>query len=93
MLLLLVKLGRAEEHDLQSYLQLLDMIAKSCHWELTETDNEDQNAMSIKTLLQERECKFKELRGIGVNLHRLSGCAKCGHTFIDEPHSNKAKVK
>jgi hypothetical protein len=35
-LLPLVKLGRAEEHDLQSYLQLLDAIEKSCYRELAE---------------------------------------------------------
>jgi hypothetical protein len=92
-LLLLVKLGRAEEHDLQSYLQLLDAIEKSCHQELTEVDNKDWNAKSVKVLQQEREHKFKELRGFGVDSCRFPGCAKCGHTLINEPHSNKAKVK
>jgi hypothetical protein len=29
----------------------------------------------------------------GVNLSRFPGCAKCGHTFIDMPHSSKAKVR
>ena len=38
-LLLLVKLGRAEEHHLQSYHQILDMIEKSCCQELAEVDN------------------------------------------------------
>jgi hypothetical protein len=44
-------------------------------------------------LPQERERNFKELCGFGVNSRRFSGCAKCGHTFIDKPHSNRAKVK
>jgi hypothetical protein len=92
-LLPLVKLGRAEEHNLQSYLQLLDAIEKSCCRELAEADNEDRNAKSVKILQQERERKFKESRGFGVDSCRLPGCAKCGHTLIDEPHSNKAKVK
>ncbi len=46
MLLLLVKLGRAEEHDLQSYLQLMDMIENTSHQELAEASNEDQNSKS-----------------------------------------------
>jgi hypothetical protein len=92
-LLPLVKLGRAEEHNLQSYFQLPDRINKSCCRELAEVDNEDRNAKAIKILPQERERNFKESRGFGVDLHRFPGCAKCGHTFIDEPHSNKAKVK
>jgi hypothetical protein len=92
-LLPLVKLGRAEEHDLQSYLQHLDAIEKSCRRELAEADNKDQNAKSVKILQQERERKFKESRGFGVDSCRFHGCAKCGHTLIDEPHSNKAKVK
>jgi hypothetical protein len=92
-LLPLVKLGRAEEHNLQSYFQLPDMINKSCCRELAEVDNEDRNAKAIKILPQERERNFKESRGFGVDLHRFPGCAKCGHTFIDKPHSNKAKVK
>ncbi len=62
-----MKLGRAEEHNLQSYLQLLDAIEKSCHRELTEGNNKDQNAKSVKILHQERERKFKELRGFGVD--------------------------
>jgi hypothetical protein len=53
-----VKLGRAEEHGLQSYLQLLDMIEKSCHQELAEANNEDRNAKSVKILQQERESNF-----------------------------------
>jgi hypothetical protein len=89
----LVRLGRAEKHNLQSYLQLLDMIEKACHRELAEVDNEDPNAKSIKILQQEREHNFKELRGFGVDSYRFPGCTKCGHTFIDKPHSNKAKVK
>jgi hypothetical protein len=52
-LLPLVKLGRAEEHNLQSYLQLLDAIEKSCHRELAEADNEDRNAKSVMILQQE----------------------------------------
>jgi hypothetical protein len=92
-LLPLVKLERAEEHDLQSYLQLLDAIEKSCHWELAEADNEDQNAKSVKILQQERERKFKESRGFGVNSCRFPGCTKCRHTLINEPHLNKIKVK
>jgi hypothetical protein len=49
---------------------------------------------SLSRFLQlERDCNFKELRGFGVNLCRFPGCTKCGHTLIDEPHSNKAKVK
>jgi hypothetical protein len=91
-LLQLVKLGRAEEHDLQSYLQLLDTIEKSCHWEVIEADSKDRNSKSIKILQQERECKFKGSGGFGVNSCRFPGCAKCGHTLINEPHSNKAKV-
>ena len=67
----LVKLGRAEEQDLQSYLQLLDMIEKFCSQKKAEADNEDQNAKSIKMLLQERERKFKELCGFGVDLRRF----------------------
>jgi hypothetical protein len=92
-LLLLVKLGRAEEHDLQLYLQLLDMIEKFCCQELAEVDNKERNAKYVKILQQEREHKFKESRGFGVDSCRFPGCAKCGHTLIDKPHSNKAKVK
>jgi hypothetical protein len=44
-------------------------------------------------LQQETERKFKELHGFGVNSCRFPGCTKCGHTLIDKPHSNKAKVK
>ncbi len=89
----MAKLERAEEHNLQSYLQLLDAIKKSCHWELAEADNEDPNTKSVKILQQERECKFMELHGFGFNSCRVPGYAKCGHTLIDKPHSNKAKVK
>jgi hypothetical protein len=92
-LLLLRKLGRAEEHNLQSYLQLLDMIEKSCHWELAEAGNKNRNVKSVKILQQERERNFKELCGFGVDSCRFPGCAKCGHTLIDKPYSNKAKVK
>jgi hypothetical protein len=92
-LLPLVNLGRVEEHDLQSYLQLLGMIEKSCHWELAEADNEDWNATSIKILPQEREPKFKELRGFNVNSGRFPGFAKFVHPLVDGPHSNKAKAK
>ncbi len=75
------------------YLQLLATIEKSCHQELAEADNEDRNAKSVKILHQERERKFKELSGFDVNSCRFPGCAKCGHTLIDEPYSNKAKFK
>jgi hypothetical protein len=92
-LLPLVKLGKAEEHNLQSYLQLLDAIEKSCHRELAEADNEDRNAKFVKILQWERERKFKEACAFGVDFFRFSGCDKCGHTLINEPHSNKAKVK
>jgi hypothetical protein len=67
----LVKLGRAEEHDLQSYLQLLDMIEKFCHRELAEADNEDWNAKSIRILPQERERKFKESHGFWCQLEQI----------------------
>jgi hypothetical protein len=69
------------------------MIEKSCHRELAEADIEDRNTKPIKIFPRERERNFKELRGFGVNTLRFPGCAKCGHTFIDEPHSNNAKVK
>ncbi len=92
-LLLLLKLGRAEEHNLQSYLQFLDTIEKSCHWKLAEADNKDRSAKSVKISQQEKERKFNELHGFGVNSYRFPGCAKCGHTLIDKAHSNKAKVK
>ncbi len=67
------------------------MIEKSCCQELAEVNNEDQNVKSVKILQQERELKFKESRGFGVDSCRLPGCPKCGHTLVEEPHSNKSR--
>jgi hypothetical protein len=69
------------------------MIEKTCRQELVEVDNEDRNDKSVMILQQEKERNFKELRGFGVDSYKVPRYVKCGHTLIDKPHSNKAKVK
>jgi hypothetical protein len=92
-LLPLVRLRREEEHDLQSFLQLMDMIEKSCHRELAEARNIDLNAMTIRSTGEEKNRKYLGSSGFKVDGRRFPGCAMCGHRLIDHPFLNKEKAK
>jgi hypothetical protein len=44
----LVRLRREEEHDLQTFLELMDMIKKSSHQELVEASKADMNSKTVR---------------------------------------------
>ena len=75
-------------HDLQHYLSLLTRIKAVAGREISEADEQDKNAKSVRLPGQAIERMYLTDRGSKPPL-RFSTCARCGHSLLDEPPFNK----
>jgi hypothetical protein len=85
-----VSIGRDARHNLQQYLFLLTRIEAVARQEISEADDQDKTAKSLKLPGQAMERMYlKDTdRGSKPPL-RFSACARCGHSLLDEPPFNK----
>jgi hypothetical protein len=83
-----VSIRKDASHDLQRYLDLLMRIEATTRRAISEADERDKNAKSIKLLGLAMEMMY--LKGWGTKPQKQFWvCAKCGHPLIDEPPFNK----
>jgi len=83
-----VKIGRAEMHDLQQYIELMTRVEATARREIHEADNIDKNSKSHKLPSHAMERRYLADRGTKPS-SRYCLCAKCGHVLVDEPPMNK----
>jgi hypothetical protein len=74
-------------HDLQRYLDLMMRIEATARRAISEADERDKNAKSIKLPGPVMERMYLKGRGTKPPQHQFSVCA--GHSLIDEPPFNK----
>jgi len=83
-----VSIGRDIRHDLQQYIDLLTRIEAVARREISEADEQDKTAKSLKLPGQAMERMYLTDRGSKPPI-LFSACAKCGHSLLDEPPFNK----
>ena len=83
-----VSISREARHDLQQYLDLLTRVEAVAGREISEADEQDKNAKSVKLPGRAMERMYLTDRGSKPPL-RFSTCARCGHSLLDEPKFNK----
>lgn len=83
-----VSIRKDASHDLQRYLDLMMRIEATARRAISEADERDKNAKSIKLPGPVMERMYLKGRGTKPQ-HQFLVCAKCGHPLVDEPPFNK----
>jgi len=79
-----VKIGRAEMHDLQQYIELMNRMEATAMSVINEANNTDKNSKSLKLSSHAMERGYLADRGTKPP-SKYCLCAKCGHVLVDEP--------